>query len=115
MSGDRTQSINSGEVGSALSHLLEREGVVCPGDAYTAKVTACGLGGSWYVITAEPGMDAELGKVIFAATARHRLSACGIWVLAERDASDLIRYSHAILGRGHYTAPANFNPSATNR
>jgi hypothetical protein len=95
MTDNRTQSINEGEVRSALAHLLEGEGVPCPEDAYTAKVRARGSGGPLYVIIASPGMDAELGKVILAATARHRGSICGIWVLAERDASDLIRYSSA--------------------
>ncbi len=95
MSDNRTQSINEGEVRSALAHLLEAEGVPCPEEAYTAKVRACDSGGPLYVIIASPGMDAELGKVILAATARHRESTCGIWVLAERDASDLIRYSSA--------------------
>jgi hypothetical protein len=95
MTDNRTQSINEGEVRSALAHLLEGEGVPCPEDAYTAKVRARGSRGPLYVIVASPGMDAELRKVILAATARHRRSTCGIWVLAERDASDLIRYSSA--------------------
>jgi hypothetical protein len=88
-------TINEVEVRNALAHLLEREGVACPEDAYTAKVRAHGIGGPLYVIVASPGMDAELGKVILAATARHRGSTCGIWVLAERDVSDLIKYSCA--------------------
>ncbi len=95
MTDNRTQSINEGDLRSALAHLLEGEGVPRPEDAYTAKVRACGSGAPLYVIIASPGMDAELGKVILAATARHRGSTCGIWVLAERDASDLIRYSSA--------------------
>ena len=93
MTDNRTQSINEGEVRSALAHLLEEDGVPCSEDAYTAKVRARASGRPLYVIIASPGMDAELGKVILAATARHRGSTCGIWVLAERDASDLISYS----------------------
>ncbi len=95
MSDNPAQPIDEGEVRSALAHLLEEEGVERPEDAYTAKVRTRGSGGPLYVIMASPGMDAELGKVIVAATARHRGSTCGIWVLAERDASDLIRYSSA--------------------
>jgi hypothetical protein len=82
-------------VRSALAHLLEADGVPCPEDTYTAKVRARDVGGPLYVVIASPGMDAELGKVILAATTRHRGSTCGIWVLAERDASDLVRYSSA--------------------
>jgi hypothetical protein len=96
MTHNRTQSINEGQVRRALAHLLEEDGVPCPEDAYTAKVRARTSGRAVYVIVASPGMDAELGKVILAATGRHRGSACGIWVLAERDASDLISYSSAI-------------------
>jgi hypothetical protein len=95
MTDNRTQSINEGEVRSALAHLLEGDGVPCPEDAYTAKVRTGGSGGPLYVIIASAGVDTELEKVILAATARHRGSTCGIWVLAERDASDLIRYSSA--------------------
>ena len=95
MSDKWTSSINEAEVRSALAHLLEGEGVPRPEEAYIAKVRASGSGTRLYVIIGSPGMDAELGKVIFAATTRHRESTCGIWVLAERDASDLIRYSSA--------------------
>ena len=59
------------------------------------RLRTAGLGGPLYVIIASAGVDTELEKVILAATARHRGSTCGIWVLAERDASDLIRYSSA--------------------
>jgi hypothetical protein len=88
-------AVSEVEVRAALAHLLEREGVPCPDDtdAYAAKARPCGVGGPLYVIVAAPGMDAELGKIISAATARHRGSTCGIWVLAERDASDLVKYS----------------------
>ena len=95
MSDNRTQFINEGEVRSALAHLLEGEGVPRPEDAYTAKMRARRAGGPLCVIMASPGTNAEVGKVILAATARHIASTCGIWVLAERDASDLIRYSSA--------------------
>ena len=95
MTDDRTPFITPGELRGALAHLLELEGVPCPEDTYTARVRARASGERLYVIIASPGTGAELGKVILAATARHRESACGIWVLAERDASDLIRYSSA--------------------
>jgi len=94
---DNPMAVSEVEVRSALAHLLERDGVPCPddSDAYTAKARPRGVGGPLYVIVASPGMDAELGKIILAATARHRGSTCGIWVLAERDASDLVEYSSA--------------------
>ena len=95
MTDNRTQSVNEENLRNALVHLLEGDGVPRPEDAYTAKVRPRGSGEPLYVIIASPGMDAELGKVILAATARRRGSTCGIWVLAERDASDLIRYSFA--------------------
>jgi hypothetical protein len=95
MTDNGTTSINEADVRSALAHLLEGLGVVRPEETYTAKVKASASGEPLYVIIASPGMDAELRKMIFAATARHRGSTCGIWVLAERDASDLIRYSSA--------------------
>ena len=88
-------AVSEVQVRGALAHLLEREGVPCPDDAYTAKARPCGVGGPLYVIVASPGMDADLSKIILAATARHRASRCGIWVLAERDASDLVKYSSA--------------------
>jgi hypothetical protein len=96
MTDNRTQSIHEGEVRSALAQLLQQDGVPCPEEAYTAKARVRASGRPFYVVVASPGMDAELGKVILAATARHRGSACGIWVLAERDASALIRYSSGI-------------------
>ena len=95
MNDDRTQSTNEGEVRSALAHLLEEDGVPRPEEAYTAKMKARALGRPLFVIVASPGVDAELEKVILAATGRQRGSACGIWVLADRDASALVRYSSA--------------------
>ena len=96
MSNEHTQSVHEGVVRSALVQLLQQNGIACPEEAYTAKARLHASGRPFYVIVASPGMDAELEKIIVAATARHRGSLCGIWVLAERDASDLIRYSSAV-------------------
>ena len=93
MNDERTQPTNEGEVRSALARLLGEDGVPRPEEAYTAKVKARASGHRLYVIVASPGVDAELEKVILAATGRQRSSACGIWVLADRDASELVRYS----------------------